>query len=140
MHNGSAPSEYRDPREFFARTYLTDGLSALLIGAAKRLSGSGGDPVVELQTNFGGSRIHSMLEFYPYVKRHSCEQQLPGLDQLFSKENLTVPQSISRAVLVGTSRGPQDVIRTEGGTEIGTTWGELAWQLGPGRKLVAADR
>ena len=39
VHNGSAPSEYRDPKEFFARTYLTDGLSALVKGAAKRLSG-----------------------------------------------------------------------------------------------------
>ena len=38
VHNGSAPSEYRDPKEFFARTYLTDGLSALVKGAAKRLS------------------------------------------------------------------------------------------------------
>ena len=64
VHNGSAPSEYRDPKEFFARTYLTDGLSALVKGAAKRLSGQGGDPVVELQTNFGGGKTHSMLALY----------------------------------------------------------------------------
>ncbi|MFC6499610.1 Swt1 family HEPN domain-containing protein [Gemmobacter lanyuensis] len=56
VHNGSAPSEYRNPTEFFSRTYLTSGLSTLLIGAAKRLSGTGGDPVVELQTNFGGGK------------------------------------------------------------------------------------
>ena len=61
VHNGSAPSEYRDPKEFFARTYLTDGLSALVKGAAKRLSGQSGDPVVELQTNFGGGKTHTML-------------------------------------------------------------------------------
>ena len=41
VHAGSAPSEYGDPREFFGRTYLTDGLGALLVGAAKRLSGCG---------------------------------------------------------------------------------------------------
>ena len=64
VHNGSAPSEYRDPKEFFARTYLTDGLSALVKGAAKRLSAKGGDPVVELQTNFGGGKTHSMLALY----------------------------------------------------------------------------
>ena len=46
VHSGSAPPEYRDPRQFFSRTYLTEGLSALLIGAAKRLSGAGGDPVL----------------------------------------------------------------------------------------------
>ena len=129
VHNGSAPSEYRDPTEFFSRTYLTEGLSNLLIGAAKRLNGSGGDPVVELQTNFGGGKTHSMLALYHMVGGTSA-QNLPGLDQLLAKDGLKVPDRISRAVLVGTSRGPQDVISLEGGRKIRTTWGELAWQLG----------
>lgn len=129
VHNGSAPSEYRDPREFFARTYLTEGLSNLLIGAAKRLSGAGGDPVVELQTNFGGGKTHSMLALY-HMAGETRPEDLPGLDQLLSHHGLTVPERINRAVLVGTSRGPQDVINLEGGLKIRTTWGELAWQLG----------
>jgi hypothetical protein len=37
-------AEYRDPREFFARTYLTYGLSELLKGAILRLNGKGGPP------------------------------------------------------------------------------------------------
>jgi predicted AAA+ superfamily ATPase len=129
VHNGSAPSEYRNPREFFARTYLTEGLSNLLVGAAKRLAGAGGDPVVELQTNFGGGKTHSMLALYHMVSGTPVGD-LPGLDQLLSKNGLTVPAKINRAVLVGTSRGPQDVISLEGGRQIRTTWGELAWQLG----------
>ena len=129
VHNGSAPSEYRNPGDFFARTYLTEGLSNLLIGAAKRLSGAGGDPVVELQTNFGGGKTHSMLALYHMVGGTPAED-LPGLDQLLSKNGLTVPKKISRAVLVGTSRGPQDIISLEGGRKIRTTWGEMAWQLG----------
>jgi len=129
VHNGSAPAEYRDPREFFARTYLTEGLSNLLIGAAKRLSGAGGDPVVELQTNFGGGKTHSMLALYHMVGDTPVED-LPGLDQLLSRNGLTVSGEIRRAVLVGTSRGPQDVISLEGERKIHTTWGELAWQLG----------
>jgi len=129
VHNGSAPSEYRDPAEFFSRTYLTEGLSNLLIGAARRLSGAGGDPVVELQTNFGGGKTHSMLALYHMVGGTPVED-LPGLDQLLSKTEPGVPKKINRAVLVGTSRGPQDVIGLEGGREIRTTWGELAWQLG----------
>lgn len=129
VHNGSAPSEYRNPREFFARTYLTEGLSNLLLGAAKRLSGAGGDPVVELQTNFGGGKTHSMLALYHMVSGTPVGD-LPGLDQLLSRNGLTVPGKINRAVLVGTSRGPQDVVNLEGGRKIRTTWGELAWQLG----------
>jgi uncharacterized protein len=129
VHNGSAPSEYRDPKEFFSRTYLTDGLSTLLVGAAKRLSAAGGDPVVELQTNFGGGKTHSMLALY-HMAGGSKAEDLPGLDQLLSDNGVTVPTGINRAVLVGTSRGPHDVISMEGGQEIRTTWGELAWQLG----------
>ena len=129
VHNGSAPSEYRNPREFFARTYLTEGLSNLLIGAAKRLGLKGGDPVVELQTNFGGGKTHSMLALYHMVGGTPAED-LPGLDQLLSRNDLNVPGKVNRAVLVGTSRGPQDIISVEGGRKIRTTWGELAWQLG----------
>lgn len=129
VHSGSAPAEYRDPRQFFSRTYLTDGLSALLIGAAKRLSSSGGDPVVELQTNFGGGKTHSMLALY-HMTGPTPVQDLSGLDRLLDEHGLSVPQAINRAVLVGTSRGPQDVLNAEGGRKIRTTWGELAWQLG----------
>lgn len=129
VHSGSAPPEYRDPRQFFSRTYLTEGLSTLLVGAAKRLSGTGGDPVVELQTNFGGGKTHSMLALY-HMAGPTPVQDLSGLDQLLDHHGLTVPKGINRAVLVGTSRGPQDVLNADGGRKIRTTWGELAWQLG----------
>ncbi|WP_419906233.1 DUF499 domain-containing protein [Hoeflea sp.] len=140
VHNGSAPSEYRNPTEFFARTYLTEGLSNLLVGAARRLNDSGGDPVVELQTNFGGGKTHSMLALF-HMASDTPVQDLPGLDQLLSRHELSVPERINRAVLVGTSRGPQDVIKLEGGRSIRTTWGELAWQLGgtAGLEMVAEN-
>ena len=54
--DGSADPEYQDPLQFYSRTYITQGLRDLLAGAARRLSGAGGDPVIELQTNFGGAR------------------------------------------------------------------------------------
>lgn len=64
VHLGEGSDEYRDPKEFFRRTFLTESLKHLLVGAVKRLSGSGGDPVVQLQTNFGGGKTHSMLALY----------------------------------------------------------------------------
>ena len=144
VHAGSAPSEYSDPKEFFARTFLTQGLSNLLIGGAKRLSGQGGDPVVELQTNFGGGKTHSMLGLYHMAGTVSSEE-LVGLDQLLKDKGLSVPDKVHRAVLVGTDRGPQDPARAakEAGLSIYTTWGDLAWQLGgrEGYDMVAdADR
>src|SRR6266403_3690260 len=64
VHLGEGTDEYRKPVEFFRRTYLTESLKGMLVGAVRRLSGQGGDPVVQLQTNFGGGKTHSMLALY----------------------------------------------------------------------------
>ena len=129
VYNGNAPAEYLDASEFYSRTYLTGGLSSLLVGAARRLNGVGGDPVVELQTNFGGGKTHSMLALY-HMAGDIGADELPGLDQLMSENKLVVPPKINRAVIVGTSRGPGDIINISRDRSIRTTWGELAWQLG----------
>ncbi len=39
-----------------------------------------------------------------------------------------MPAKVNRVVMVGTARGPMDVLRHPGGIEIRTTWGEHAWQ------------
>ena len=54
---GEGSDEYRDPKEFFRRTFITSGLHELLVDGLRRLAGTGGDPVVELQTNFGGGKL-----------------------------------------------------------------------------------
>jgi len=64
VHLGEGTDEYRKPVEFFRRTYLTESLKHLLLGAVRRISGQGSDPVVQLQTNFGGGKTHSMLALY----------------------------------------------------------------------------
>ncbi len=42
VHLGEGTDEYRDPVEFFRRTYLTESLKGMLKGAIRRLSGRGG--------------------------------------------------------------------------------------------------
>ena len=129
VHTGRSDVEYDDPREFFKRTYLTAGLAELLTKGAKRLAGDGGDPVIELQTNFGGGKTHSMLALY-----HMCGETPPselfGLDQLISSSDISLPKDIKRAVIVGTSRFPMDSLVTPDGCNINTLWGDLAWQIG----------
>src|SRR5437879_2587416 len=58
VYLGEGTDEYRKPVEFFRRTYLTESLKQLLSRAVQRLAGLGGDPVVQLQTNFGGGKTH----------------------------------------------------------------------------------
>lgn len=127
VHKGVAPDEYSDPKAFFARTFLTRGLTELLEGASKRLAGEGGDPVVELQTNFGGGKTHSLLALYHLVGG-TKPQDLPGVDQMAG--DIKVPEQVKRAVLVGTARGPLDEVENSAGLSIKTSWGDLAWQLG----------
>ena len=140
VHSGKAASEYRNPTEFFSRTYLTAGLSELLVRGAERLAGKGGEPVVELQTNFGGGKTHSMLALY-----HMCgdtpTSELFGLDQLLSTHGVNLPSKTKRAVIVGTARSPVNPIKAPNGLTINTTWGDLAWQLGgkEGYALVAEN-
>ena len=75
---GDGPAEYRDPVEFFRRTYLTESLKGMLAGAVQRLTGAGGDPVVRLQTNFGGGKTHSMLALYHLCSEDVAPNELPG--------------------------------------------------------------
>jgi hypothetical protein len=136
---GEGSDEYRDPAEFYRRTFLTDGLRRLLTDAMRRLTGQGGNPVVELQTNFGGGKTHSMLALW-HLAGPQEPQALPGVDGLMAAcgiDRLTRP--IKRAALVGTALSAAEVSRKSDGTVVRTLWGELAWQLGrqEGFALVA---
>ncbi len=58
MYPGEGTDEYKNPGEFFRRTYFTKSLKCLLVGAVQRLTRSGGGPVVGLPTNFSASKTH----------------------------------------------------------------------------------
>ncbi|MGC8488904.1 MAG: DUF499 domain-containing protein, partial [Clostridia bacterium] len=139
---GTASPEYGDPREFFQRTYLTEGLMTLATKALQRLGGTGGDPVVELQTNFGGGKTHALLALY-----HLCSGvragQLPGVEELVRRAGVDLPTPAHRAVLVGTALAPGQASVKPDGTTVATLWGELAWQLGGAEayaRVADADR
>lgn len=132
--------EYRNPRDFFQRTFLTEGLRQLLVNALRRLGGTGGDPVIKLQTNFGGGKTHSMLALY-----HLCSgvpvAELPGVDALLAEADVTGVPKVQRATLVGTALSPARSHKKPDGTEVHTLWGDLAWQLlgAEGYALVAEE-
>lgn len=130
--DGSAEKEYQNPEEFFRRTYLTEGLAYLLSRAWERLSGLGGDPVVELQTNFGGGKTHSMLALYHLFGGEIKSANIPDVEKIIPKslkEKTDLP-IVNRAVLVGTRLSPAEIRTKKDGTKIHTLWGEMAWQLG----------
>src|SRR6266700_4128984 len=139
---GEGADEYRNPREFFQRTFLTEGLRHLLTNALLRLETNAGDPVVELQTNFGGGKTHSMLALYHLVSGVPVSD-LSGIEPMLQQVGVSRPPLAQRAVLVGTALSPGQAHTKPDGTVVRTLWGDLAWQLlgTDGYDLVAeADR
>lgn len=127
---GKADLEYQDPIEFFRRTYLTEGLLQLLVTGVRRLTGQGGDPVVQLQTSFGGGKTHSMLALYHLagsgIRRLS---DIPGGEAIAQQVGDIDPPEARRAVLVGTALDPANPRQYPDATTH-TLWGEMAYQLG----------
>jgi predicted AAA+ superfamily ATPase len=135
VHLGEGTDEYRNPAEFFRRTLLTNSLRRMLAGAIRRLSGKAGDPVVQLQTNFGGGKTHSMLALYHLFSGVS-PTELVGVDQVMTQAEARSIPTARRVVLVGNKISPGNPVTKPDGTVVRTLWGELAYQLG-GKKAFA---
>lgn len=135
VHLGEGTDEYRNPVEFFRRTYLTESLKEMLVGAVRRLTVGGGDPVVQLQTNFGGGKTHSMLALY-HLFSGIAPTELTGIDAVMAAAGANKIPTARRVVLVGNKISPGNPSTKPDGTVVRTLWGELAWQLG-GKKAFA---
>lgn len=82
------PDEYKDAETFFKKTYLTQGLSNLLDVVKRRIEGKGGDPVIQIQTPFGGGKTHALIAMYHKAMEWNAQQ----------------------VVIVGTALGPQNTL------------------------------
>ncbi len=137
---GTAPAEYQDAEQFFPRTFITEGMRLLLISVAQRLAGMGGDPVIQLQTSFGGGKTHTMLAVLHLATRKVSTDKLEGIPPLLDQAQIHELPIANTAVLDGialsVSQGKQ-----HDGITANTLWGEMAWQLlgKEGFDLVAAS-
>lgn len=128
VYRGEGTPEYRDPEEFFSRTFPTNGLTELLCDAMVRLSGKNGDPVIKLQTNFGGGKTHSMIALY-HLFSGVAPTRLSGFEQMMVQAGVDEVPAANRAVIVGTAESPATPDKKPDGVEVRTLWGEMAWQL-----------
>lgn len=129
VHTGKATSEYQDAEAFFSRTFITEGMALLLTSVMQRLNGQGGDPVIQLQTAFGGGKTHTMLAVYHMATRTCPLNDLPGIPDLMDRASVMDVPKARVVVLDGTARAPGQAWKyvTQA---INTLWGDLAWQLG----------
>lgn len=129
VHTGRASREYQDPVAFFERTFITEGMRLLLTQVMQRLAGRGGEPVIQLQTAFGGGKTHTMLAVYHVASRQCPLSDLAGIPELVESAGLMDLPRARVAVLDGNAHAPGQPWK-RGRQTIRTLWGELAWQLG----------
>ena len=126
---GEADLGYANPVEFFKRTYLTEGLRDLIGRAIRRLSGDdNASPVINLQTNFGGGKTHSMLSLW-HIAAGLPVGDFPQDTQELLNAYGYKGTKVNRVAIVGNHLSPSGVTKDDG-TQVNTIWGELAWQLG----------
>jgi len=127
---GDAPREYQDPRRFAEQTYPTEGMVQLL-SDVRRLSGKGSsNPVIQIQTPFGGGKTHALIALYHLVKQGSeIKNSLLG-ERVLKKAGVSSFPKAKVAVFVGTVVSPK---------ESPTPWGEIARQLGRYDLVKRAD-
>lgn len=129
---GEAAREYQDPERFAERTYPTEGMVQLLSDVLKRFEGKGGaNPVIQIQTPFGGGKTHSLIALYHMAKNgDKLKASLLG-EKVMEKSGITRFPSVKVAAFVGTVADP---LKSK------SPWGTIAEQLGQYDKVSENDQ
>lgn len=133
VREGTAPDDYRDPKRFFDRTYMTTNLLGLGAEVLRRLSGikTETSAIFNLATQFGGGKTHALTLLYHLASNGARAKGWTGVERLMGKAGVTDVPKAAVATFVGTEfdsisgRGGDD-----GTPQRKTPWGEIAWQLG----------
>jgi hypothetical protein len=119
----SAPEDYRDPKQFFARTCFTRALREHARMVLRRLSGRTDNtaPVLTLITQFGGGKTHTLTALYHLGTSGEKASGYSGVADLIRDAGLSSVPKARVGVFVGNAWDPQD------GRE--TPWIDIARQL-----------
>ena len=114
VYQRRGPDEYKDRDTFFRKTYPTEGLKNLLSVVEKRLKGGGGDPVIQLQTPFGGGKTHALIAMY----------------------HKSVEWKVKKVVLVGTVLNKEDTLWEVLEKQLTGKVEKLFGKVAPGRESI----
>jgi hypothetical protein len=120
---GTAPEDYRDPKQFFSRTCFTRALKEHAGMALRRLSGETANtaPVMTLITQFGGGKTHTLATLYHLVTTGAKAAEYTGVADMVAAAGLKTVPVAKVAAFVGNAWDPQE------GRE--TPWIDIARQL-----------
>ncbi|MGQ9554502.1 MAG: ATP-binding protein [Anaerolineae bacterium] len=125
------PLEYRDAATFLRQTYPTQGLVNLLAAVVGRLAGTGrGEPVIQVQTPFGGGKTHALVALYHLLQNPNDLSEADVVREVLQRSGARALPETRVVSFDGTVADP-----------LGRTpWGELAFQLGRYEVLQEHDR
>jgi hypothetical protein len=131
---GTAPEDYRDPKQFFERTCFTRALTEHVGMVLRRLSGETANtaPVLTLITQFGGGKTHTLTALYHLVRAGAAASAFPGIPRLVEIAGLAEVPKAKVAVFVGNAWDPQE------GRE--TPWMDIARQLAGNEGIAALGK
>jgi len=120
---GSAPEDYREPGQFFARTCFTRALRDHAGMVLRRLSGETVNtaPVMTLITQFGGGKTHTLTALYHLATGGPKAVDYPGVTELISEAGIGSVPKAKVAAFVGNAWDPQEGRKTP--------WIDIARQL-----------
>ncbi len=130
----TAPEDYRDPEQFFVRTYFTRALREHAGMVLRRLSGKTENtaPVLTLITQFGGGKTHTLTALYHLATSGEGAAGYVGVSGLLREAGLSAVPKARVAVFVGNAWDPQE------GRE--TPWIDIARQIAGDRGVQALGR
>ncbi len=107
---GTAPEDYRDPEQFFARTCFTRALREHSGMVLRRLAGKteNTSPVLTLITQFGGGKTHTLTTLYHLAKNGDAAAHYDGVAEVLSESGVTSIPKAKVAVFVGNAWDPHD--------------------------------
>jgi hypothetical protein len=125
--------DYRDPKTFFDRTYMTKSLTEIASEVVRRLSGERTETnaVFNMATQFGGGKTHALTLLYHLATSGAKANSWSGVSKILAAARIDTVPAAQTAIFVGT-----DFDSTSGrGGDDGTPhrrspWGEIAFQLG----------
>ena len=120
---GTAPADYTDPAQFFARTCFTGALTSHSGMVLRRLAGQTANtaPALSLVTQFGGGKTHTLTALYHLAQAGPEAARFPGVADLIDAAGLGAAPAARVGVFVGNAWDPAE------GRE--TPWIDLARQL-----------
>lgn len=150
-HSVNAPDVYADPKQFFEKTYPTDGIQELLTRLTTRFvydgksdEHSGTNGIIRLDTSFGGGKTHTEIAAYHLAtqpdKINNLSEYLedqeegPTSEELANQylEQTALGLDVNTSVIVGAevdARNARCDMVDDDAPATKTLWGEMAYQL-----------